>query len=472
MYDMELVPKRHMSIQDKMHPSRILCSDSEMQTLTEAWMSHNKSRVYAKQTPKCLEHTQQSPCKETDTSLPVHIAPASTAQPTTASPYVLASLRKVVSSRSDLPSVGAQIQLPSPKSVTTSAAAAGTNPLTSYHNSQKMRVSEKTHATEMAAIEHQLIMKTLDSQLRTYVVPSDKAGLVHGLSTGSKDPVAHECRAYITTTDQNGVLIQPTSKTYLPIAPPSQEQIKEAGENTNYKNNVLQNIADALDGQGIHVVMHSGGGITHRVTHSAHDTGTVFLDKNVSLQALGTTSCCEALLFGENRKTSTCNFTLFDEIVVTYAAAVRQYQRYSNVRVNKQIMLVPSFFKRAPLIISMSCPELGLRDVVTRFTRGVNHPKFGSHHPTQVVEVMAELVPFVKQCCHSHMSRRHKIHSDKIPSSSTLDHCFAHDAEHGVSAYVGIHGFTLPVGIMDMDENLIVYVAALFGGTTTLSKCE
>jgi len=252
MYDMELTHRRHLYTHDKMHPHMTLSSDRELQKLTEAWMSHNKSRVYANQKLKQLP--TQSPCNDTAASLQVagtqsamrpsvHVTPSTPMPLPTTSPYVLASLRKVVSSRMDLPSVGAQIpssvgvQIPSSVGVQLHSSERVTVPTHSI-SPDHLREMEYENANTMAKIERQLILLVLEGKLKNGSTGS-KDGLStvsnDRLSTVSKDPVAHACCAYITTTDRNGVVIKPAWKIYLPIAAPSPEQVKECTQHSYNK---------------------------------------------------------------------------------------------------------------------------------------------------------------------------------------------------------------------------------------------
>ncbi|KAJ1465349.1 hypothetical protein T484DRAFT_1865110 [Baffinella frigidus] len=75
-------------------------------------------------------------------------------------------------------------------------------------------------------------------------------------------------------------------------------------------------------------------------------------------------------------------------------------------------------------------------------------------------------------------------HSDMpVPVSSSVEHCFAHNTAHGVSAYAATHVFSLPTAILNsytsasasasastaetpfpLEQTITVHVAALFGG--------
>ena len=73
----------------------------------------------------------------------------------------------------------------------------------------------------------------------------------------------------------------------------------------------------------------------------------------------------------------------------------------------------------------------------------------------------------------------HELQEDgtmPVPKSTSTEHCFAHNASNGISAYVGTHSFSLASGILNtystaspfpMSQDITVHVAAIFGGMST-----
>ncbi|KAJ1466973.1 hypothetical protein T484DRAFT_1756228 [Baffinella frigidus] len=231
------------------------------------------------------------------------------------------------------------------------------------------------------------------------------------------------------------------------------------------------------------------------------EPGNVHINTSQPVQALGTTQCCEELLFGKNRTTSSPGFSVCNDIGITYAKAVHKYQQYSNVSVGANVTLVPTFHKRTPMVVSMSCPQLNLQQVVTSSSVPQNNTKFGPNHTVCAVEVLAKLTPFVKQCCETYMRLPRETVEDlredgdmPVATCKSIEHCFAHDKANGVNAYVAKHTFSLDTAILNthavssrqragnagtgaaggenaageltfpLEQKITVYLASLFGG--------
>jgi hypothetical protein len=465
-------------------PHDVLCVTHTLQTLQEKWSTENRSRVF-KQTESVLKN--KNPPRDmavlTTSGKQTPLSQVVVSSRITAS--AIASYQQVVVSRSDLPS--------------STSIQADVHPIgdckPTTHTKGSVRMSEQDYATAMAATEKQIIT----SVCNTFLVNNPPHGgtgsmirdshrvSVHNTSTGSDDIVSHACCAYVTPTGAS------TSKRiYLPIAAPTREQIANCNQNDVYNKNVQLNITSALSGEHIPVIFSS---LTSSIEH-----GTVQINPNTAVKPLGTTDCCEELLFGKCRITSSPDFCIGMDVGSTYANAVRKYQKYGNVAIGEQITLVPMIHKRAPMVVSMSCPDLNLSEVVTSVSGQQTHARFGPNHPARVVEVLAMLTPFVQRCCEVSMNLPTETVEDlkedndmPVPTCKSVEHCFAHNAAHGVGAYVATHVFSLPTAILnthlvDHDEHssseltiaagshnnsfpskqeITVHVTALFGGAVT-----
>ncbi|KAJ1465485.1 hypothetical protein T484DRAFT_1757378 [Baffinella frigidus] len=419
---------------------------------------------------------------------------------TRTSPSAVASLKHVVESRLDLmpsnrpPAVGAEsagIVTKPPPAMPISGAPPYRRPPPSC--------TVATHAADMSSIETRLIMSVCGqfiskspAHCNGYVgtpltPPHALASIGDGMPpTWTKDLVANSCCAYVTTVGA------PTPRrVYLPMAPPTREQIARCAENESYNRNVQINVASSLSSEHIPVLLASSA--------NNREPGTVHINTSQPVQALGTTQCCEELLFGKNRTTSSPGFSVCNDIGITYAKAVHKYQQYSNVSVGANVTLVPTFHKRTPMVVSMSCPQLNLQQVVTSSSVPQNNTKFGPNHTVCAVEVLAKLTPFVKQCCETYMRLPRETVEDlredgdmPVATCKSIEQCFAHDKANGVNAYVAKHTFSLDTAILNthavssrqragnagtgagenaageltfpLEQKITVYLAALFGG--------
>ncbi|KAJ1467036.1 hypothetical protein T484DRAFT_1756191 [Baffinella frigidus] len=397
-----------------------------------------------------------------------------------ASPSAAASYQQVVASRSDLPS--------------TSNAG---NPTGNAPHNVELSTGRDEHAnaTAMGGTEKEIIMSVCNTFLvdnPPYAGSCTTASNIDDVSTTdtggtmSPDLVSHSCCAYVTTVGANIA-----KRVYLQMAVPSRDQISMCSGNDTYNKNVQTSVTSALASEHIPVVFSALTASTER--------GTVQINPNTPVKPLGTTECCEDLLFGESRITSSPNFCIGLDMGSTYANAVYKYQKYGNVSIGEQITLVPMIHKRAPMVVSMSCPQLDMSHVITAVSGQQTHARFGPNHPARVTEVLARLTPFVQQCCETSMNLPREtvedLKEDKdmpVPTCTSVEHCFAHNPLHGVGAYVATHVFSLPTAILNthlvgykehqndsigtsvvgntgfpVEQHITVHVAALFGGAVT-----
>lgn len=462
----------------------VLCGSSEMQESKNAWATENRQRVFAQQTEKRVVATKETvfnpkhnchpPNTSTSTQMPQLFVKS------TSSASALASYEQVIASRVDLPSGNINISNSSKPSHCSIVDKQCSDEL-----------GEHKHATSMAVTEKKIIMSVCDTFMAenipycgscaTLSAPTHMRTAVPK-SNVCQDVVSHACCAYVTPV---GASI--SKRIYLQMAAPSRQQIEECSANENYNKNVQVNVTAALSGENIPVVFSQVTGSVER--------GTIHINPNTTVKPLGTTECCEKLLFGKNRTTSSPGFAIGMELGSTYANAVRKYQQYGNVSIGDQITLVPMIHKRAPMVISMSCPELNLSQVITTMSGQQTHARFGPNHPARAVEVLANLTPFVQQCCEASMNLPQETIEDlqedndmPVPTCKSFEHCFAHDPAHGVGAYVATHVFSLPTAILNthlvdynektntgvgggtpfpLETQITVHVASLCGGAVT-----
>jgi hypothetical protein len=473
----------HLSIDTPAHD--VLRSDSTIQTLYNDWVAQNKSRIYSKM------RKHQGQMNETGSDSLAKTAPPIVSKPTSIStgqnnPFVSASLKNVVSGRKDLPSR-------QPNATISNANITPPNP-------GIFSATESMYATGMVAIEKDIMKHVCDRFLTGSPPYSTDTQQCYNL----KGPVPSACCAHITENDN-----RVSRKMYLPISAPCPDQILKCNRSTSYNQNVQNNIASALDVGSVNVVMvggndgvpASGVPVTACVSGSATTPdkiangrrtdckfrNTIHMDSRIPVKAMVTIPILEDLLFGDSRITSSAAFSVGVDIGSTYAAAVDKFQYYGSVRVGENLTLTPSFFKKMPFVVSMSCPELNISDVVTGFSGSRNHEKFGPNHTIKLVEVMAKLTPFVTKCCEAEMGLNHDtvedlVEDDDMPvaTSTSIDHCFADNPRCGVSAYVGSHTFSLSTSILNtytvpgqsdlrttpfpIEKKILVHVAALFSG--------
>jgi hypothetical protein len=462
-------------------PHVVLRSDPSLEQLALEWVSHNKSRVYKLETPRPLTlHTTTNTCA-TYTSDPfIQFAPRNE--------HVLASLRQVIASRRDLPSAAPQKNG------------------TPYEN------TVLTHTVAMEVLERKLMTHVCDDLFRKN--PPYKA--TNNLAATDKIATGFQTCAYIV---DGGLSRDPRfgqKQLCLPITTPSLEQIEKCTLDATYRGNVLLNIARVIGAackksDMVEVSLQQESDHKVRAVDKSTTHNTIYIDRNVSPLALGDIKSCEDLLFGEFRTTSSPDFCLTEATATTYAGAVQAYQRYNNIRIGPHITLVPMktltltnagrwsssysgfFGKGTPMIVSMRCPQLRVSHLEVAVTGVANHVKFGPNHTTRIVEMMNHLAPFVNRCSELCM----KLSSETVtevnedqscptPSTVAIKHCFSHNAARGMSAYVGTHVFSLPVGILNTyvlptqpnsrahqsscttlfpaEQQLIVHMAVIFGG--------
>jgi hypothetical protein len=455
-------------------PRHVIQEDPHLQQLAHRWVQCNKERVFSH---KCI------PPVTSDTSQKSCITHTSNSNQTTSKPYVqswfdqadtitkqhnshvLASYKQVVSSRKDLPFKptvhSREIDAPMAPDAT--------------------RVRNNTNQFEMSVVEQDLLKTLCNKFLHTESPCTVPALFNHQLvanDTESNDIVAHACIAYISTIGNHTF-----RQIHLPIIAPSSEQIARCIDDVTYNNNVQLNVAAALSTNNLKVLLNTNTGECKKKAN------TVYVDANVPVCALGTTTCCADLLFGKYRTSSSSNFCIGNGLSNVYASAVHKYQKYNNVSIGDHITLVPSFHKRTPMIVSLSCPQLKLSKTTTCMSMERTHAKFGPNHATQAVEVTSKLIPFVQLCFDTYMHLTLEIIEDlrednnmPVADCVTVDHCFAHDADHGISAYVATHSFSLPTEILNTyilssdlpfppRKQITVYIAVIFGGVATNRIC-
>jgi len=295
------------------------------------------------------------------------------------------------------------------------------------------------------------------------------------------------CCAQIVTENSSvsGLRGLSTRQLYLPTTPPSLFQIEKCTTDACYKKNVLLNVATVLGAAGnqLKVSLHSHSRMPDHTedTHNGDIVTTLHIDTQAPIEPLGGVVSCEQLLFGKYRTTCSPNFTVGEETGKTYANAVHGYQNYRNVRIGEHLTLVPVFGKRTPMVISMRCPELGASHTVVSASAVRSHPKFGPNNAIRIVEILTQMAPFVKHCCEVSMALTpatvtdvHEVGNMPHAHSISIDHCFAHNAEQGISAYVGTHVFSLDTGRLNTlagshnskfptETQLKVHVAVLLG---------
>ena len=438
-------------------PYDVLHSTNEMAELTSNWQKENKSRVFAQ---TCLEKSMSTQTTSvTVHKVPLHVSTSSSPAmshytPAHTCPSAMASLKHVVNSRPDLPF---NRNTHAPVLATTDAKP----------SPSRFVVNE--HADKMCSIETKLIESVCEQFLHASPPYSFDTTDMGSKCDGSKDIVSHSCCAYVTPVHSTI-----TRKFFLPVVAPSRSQIAQCVKDVEYNANVQRNITSALDTDTPFIFSSSS---------QCQESGAIHIDTSNPIKALGTTQCCEELLFGKTRITSSVGFCVCPEIGVTYAQAVHRYQPYGNVAVGDNITLVPVFHQRTPMVVSMSCPETNMTQTVTGLSSVQNHVKFGPDHTTQAVEVLRRLAPFVTQCCETYMKLPHETVEDlredndmPIAVCGPVEHCFAHNPAHGVSAYVAKHTFSIPTAILNThtsnvvfptEKKITVYVASLFGGAVT-----
>lgn len=457
----------------------VLSSTAELDSLSHQWLVHNRNRIWAKKiTVKHVEHH----CIP-----PADVAPAKKTylrqlHATKTSPFSLQSSDSIVASRLDLPSAAGPA---TPSRVISKLVVDEKKPTATGPGF----AAEEQQKRAMSVIENRLIMSVCDCFLKGappyYASQTD---------VFQPDVAHHSCCACVTTAG-----IARPRRVHLPISAPSLEQIAKCNKDECYNKNVLMNLTGALSRKKISVSFSS---LTGPKQH-----GIVHMQANTRIEALGGTKCCEELLFGACRTTCSDGFNIDNGVGSVYADAVVKYQQYANVSVGEHVTLTPTFHGRTPMVVSMSCPALNMSQVVTGVSPDTLHPKFGPSHPTQVVDVLRKLAPFVTKCADACLRLPVETADDirqnndmPVAASTSVDHCFAQNQAHGLSAYVATHVFTLPLVVLQGDaphrcgdaphaehqasttppvvhrvivrheQKITVHVAALFGGASVATE--
>jgi hypothetical protein len=313
------------------------------------------------------------------------------------------------------------------------------------------------HTAKLCLIENMLMRRLCNGFLcedplyNRYPASGPKMNLS---DQGKMIPVVTCCAQIVTENSSVSGMSGPyTRQLYLPISTPSPKQIEKCALDSCYKNNVLHNFATVLGSTGnLRVSMNVGSYIPGHVedTRNTDVLTTLHIDKNAQIEALGSVESCEDLLFGKWRTSCSPDFAVGVENGKTYALSVHKYQQYRNVRIGKNLTLMPIFGRKNPMVISMRCPELSASHTVVSASAVRSHSNFGPNNALRIVEIMAQLAPFVKHCCEVSMALTPATVADVnencgMPTvkSTSIEHCFTHNADQGVSGYVGTHTFSV-----------------------------
>ena len=472
-------------------PYDVLQSSTELRSLSAAWVTHNKARVYAAEAAAtAAAAAPAAPVRGT----PMHA-------PNRATTSVCVHLHEP--------------QQPHPRD----AAAPSTAEAVAARARARARVvhpSQTPPAAGMAVIEADIITAVCNrflSEQPPYTGPQGLALRVGSSSCRDNDLVAHASTVHITRDSSATPL-----ELAIPVAPPTVQQIAHCTADPAYNKNVLMTFAAALTCDSLGVTIGAAPSpaaaafstaapktaAAAKATRAASvaattasPASTLYLSPYVVPRSMGCTHACEAALFGESRTTVSANFELGDDLASTYASAVQKYQKYSSVALGEHITLVPSFLHRAPLVVSMRCPQLDVAHVATTVSGSKNDPKFGPNHATRSVEVMGHVAPFVKACCEKYMAlapdTQEEVHEDDcmpVATCTGVEHAFLHDGPNGVSMCVGTLTFALPVAMLNsyaidggsggggggatgqrapfpVQHDIVGHTAAIFGGACT-----
>ena len=151
------------------------------------------------------------------------------------------------------------------------------------------------------------------------------------------------------------------------------------------------------------------------------------------------------------------------------------------------------FGEKKTMVVSLSCPSLNRSHIMTGFSAVRDNETLGPNHPIREIEVMSKLVPFINKCCEEQMGLQPETVEDlvedkemPIATTSSIEHCFAHEPTCGVSVYVGSH-------VLDLDteyaqtyschsetdsqhtkaptsQQFVVHVSAILSGTVGNTK--
>jgi hypothetical protein len=350
-----------------------------------------------------------------------------------------------------------------------------------------------TVASELAAVEARIIVAASNHYLRAAVPYSGEASALGAAGASCARPgaasVASASMVYLTRES-----CPLPMQLRIPVAPPNAQQIASCRDSPSYNKNVLLNIASALASDSFSVVVGDPPVDTAACFSSpAAVAATVYLPADTVPRVMGTEKACEDALFNNARVTCSAHFEFDEHVARAYAAAVLRYQPYSNVALGEHVTLVPALHNRAPLVVSMHCPQFGMQHNLTASTGSQNHPVFGPNHATRIVELARHMAPFVKSCCEEYLAlpleTREDLAEDQampLPRCTAVEHAFSHDAPNGFSSYVAKHTFSMDVGMLNTyaieqaegtarpdagvfpaKQDVVVYTAALFGGAAS-----
>ena len=366
-------------------------------------------------------------------------------------PYITASLRNVLSIRKDI--------APEESVIASRCSSYKPDVVTCTYDSPALYAEKAcTSASVMCTIENDMITRICKESLKKTPPYSAENKLRSG-----NTPTTSRCCARITMNGHKNV-----GNINLPMSAPSVEQIEKCQESASYNKNVYRNIGNALRAQNIKVTicptLDSGSESSVAGVSAGTQVGknksthmdTVYMDSSIPVRSLVTTEVLQDLLFGESRITSSAGLFVGPDASETYASGVHVFQEYGNICVGENVTLTPLFLKKTPFVVSMNCPELGISDVVTRFSGTRPHERFGPNHTTRIAEVVSAMVPFVNQCCEAKMGLNSNIVEDleedhDMPTATcvSIKHCFAHNSRCGLSACLFDITFVLPTSILN-----------------------
>ena len=501
----------------------IIRSNSQLETLHNDWKVQDKSRIYMK-SRKLLgmktESTKSATQAATQDSIsngmtvtssgPLQDSCKSTSiQMKRKTPSALASLQSVFASRKDLPEERTHTDnIPDGNYNKTPHQSN----VRSTFDSAVFAENESKHVTVMGDLETRMMIHVCDTMLATtppYSTGTSPIGRLtpqgnRGAGCIDEDsvvktaaPVASTCCAQIRTNNGGSV-----RNTYLPISSPSPGQIAKCQKSTSYNSNIQKNIVTALTAANVCAIIRSTGSQTigDKLNESVDgkvsqkvDANAVYMDTNVPVQSLATPKMLEGIIFGDSCITSSDGFVVSKDIAINYARAIEAFQEHGSTRIGEHLVLSPSFWKKKPMVVSLSCPSLNRSHIVTGFSAVCDNETLGPNHPIREVEVMSKLVPFINKCCEEQMGFSPEtvedLEKDKempIATTSSIEHCFAYEPNCGVSVYVGSHVLNLDTeyaqtyrcpGEIDSprtkaptSQQFVVHVSAIFSGTVTNTK--
>lgn len=448
-------------------PYSVLRSTEELNSLTGTWAFHNKERVYCKCAP--FSSTRQGPApalRELDARQKKGAGKSVTGNGVQATQRAETSIHPSINLASRCkPHVHPARAFPTPVYAEESFVPQG------------KQQNLKAHLNSMVLAEEKIITIVANMFLQqASVSPSTKLGR----DPRDKDFFARSSCVSITDTIHKKPL-----HVFIPVPPPTREQIQKSHDDSVYKKNLIMNIVSAVPSHLVKVVVSSG---LHQGT-----SNTVYVDANRPIVVLGSTEVCNDLLFGDHRVTSSAKFWLDSEMSKNYTSAVCKYQHYNNISIGSNITLTPIYENRVPLVFSLTCPELEQTSVICTMSACKSHPKYGPNHTTKIVEIMSRVIPFVKKCSELYMNLTPDVQEQLLEdgympmaTSEDVQHSFCSNTSQGISSYAAMHSFSLPVGmlntyIMDTSDNrevfpmkkkLTIYVSAIYGEVPTECRGE